>query len=192
MRTAIILVLAASLAGVATREASAGGAARGKPLARLKAAVAARAQHIPGGHLLAGRKASHGQKLTTTRAQKRDLQRGQALADVHRTGRTRVRSWRDVAWHPVTHAAIAAGLMVAVGMEPGMTLIAAALTYFSSRSAKKTSDGWLKLENRSIDVLERDGPDVAKRRFAAQGARRPEENLDKLRRNRHLRNGSFE
>jgi len=73
-----------------------------------------------------------------------------------------------------------------------MSLIAGGLAYFSSRSAKKTSDGWLKLENSSIDVLERDGPGAVKHRFSDQGARHPDKNLAKLQRNRQLRNQHYD
>lgn len=191
MRIALSLAIVIAVTSLQAREASAGGAQRGKAIDRVKAAVAARAKRIPGGHLLAGRQAT-GQKIATTRVQKRDLRRGQALADVHRTGATRVRSLGDVLWHPMTHGLIAFAGLMAVQSEPTMALIGAGIVYFSSRSAKKTSDGWLKLENRSIDVLESEGPDAVERRFANQGAKRPAENLDRLRKNRHLRNGSFD
>ena len=130
--------------------------------------------------------------MGATRAERVAHNRGRALADVHKTGRTRTRTLGDVAFHPVLHGAVALGGMLLLGVTPQMSLIAGALVYFSSRSAKKTSDGWLKLENSSIDVLERDGPDVAKRRFSNQGAREPAKNLAKLQRNRHLRNQHYD
>lgn len=132
------------------------------------------------------------QRLRARGAQRRDRHRGQALADVQRHGRTRIRSLGDLLYSPALHGAIAFTGMLSIGVRGGMALIAGGLVYASSRSARKTSDGWLKLENRSIQVLERDGPEAAARRLRDQGARDPQAGVKNLQKNRHLRNGSYE
>lgn len=125
-------------------------------------------------------------------ADRRAHQRGRALADVHKTGRTRVRTAGDVLFHPALQGAVAFGGMLLIGVQPQMALIAGVIVYASSRSIKKTSDGWLRLENRSIDILEQEGPDAVKRRFSRQGARKPDRNLGTLQQNRHLRNQHYD
>ncbi len=131
-------------------------------------------------------------RLRASRAQRRDSRRGQALADVQRHGRTRIRSARDLMWSPALHGAVIFAGMLSIGMKGGMALLAGGLVYASSRSAKKTSDGWLRLENHSIDVLERSGPEAAADRFADQGSRYPAAAVKTLQKNRHVRNGSYE
>jgi hypothetical protein len=132
------------------------------------------------------------QRLRATRAQRRDRHRGQALADVQRHGRTRIRSVGDLLYSPALHGAVAFAGMLSIGMKGGMALLAGGLVYASSRSAKKTSDGWLRLENRSMDVLEREGPQAAADRFRHMGARDPAASVKRLQKNRHLRNASYE
>lgn len=131
-------------------------------------------------------------RLRASRAQRRDRRRGQALADVQRHGQTRIRSMGDLLWSPTLHGAVVFAGMLSMGMKGGMALLAGGLVYASSRASKKTSDGWLRLENSSIDVLERSGPDAARSRFAHQGSREPGAAVKKLQNNRHLRNSSYD
>ncbi|HUS67238.1 MAG TPA: hypothetical protein VMZ28_22025 [Kofleriaceae bacterium] len=188
-RMAITMVLAVALVGLVTpREAGAGRGGGGKKLSQLRAKVARR---VAGSPKLAAAKMRL-KSMGATRAERVAHQRGRALADVHKTGRTRVRTVGDFLFHPALHGVVAFGGMLLLGMNPQMSLIAGGIVYFSGRSAKKTGDGWLKLENSSIDVLERDGPDVAKQRFSNQGAREPARNLAKLQRNRQLRNQHYD
>lgn len=125
------------------------------------------------------------------RAERRERNRGRALADVHLHGRTRIRTVGDLLWSPALHGVVVFAGMLAMSSKPTMALLAGGLVYASSRSAKKTSDGWLRLENRSIDVLEREGPEKAADRFSDMGSRDPAASVKTLQKNRHLRNGSY-
>jgi hypothetical protein len=184
MRTTVIT------AAVAMSLVSAGTAGAAPTRQKIKAAVARRTAPIKAA--FKKNVAGNFQRLRQTRAVRRDRRRGQALADVQRHGHRKVRSLGDVMWSPALHGALVFGGMLSMGMKGGMALLAGGLVYASSRSAKKTSDGWLTLENRSIDVLEREGPDAAARRFRHQGARDPQASVKRLQQNRHLRNASYE
>jgi hypothetical protein len=185
MRTAVIIIaLAVATAGTAT--ASTAGPRRGQ---RFRAVVA---RHTPRPvKKLVNRGMARLQRARQASAQKAAVRHGRALADVQQTGRTRVRSPRDLLWHPAVHGVASFVVMVGLGFQGTMAAIAGVVVFASSRSAQKTSDGWLALENRSIDVLERDGVDAARDRLRHQGAKDPDAAVGKLQRNRQLRNASY-
>ena len=183
MRTTVIT------AAVAMSLVSAGPAGAAPTRQKIKAAVARRTAQIKAA--FKKNVAGNFQRLRASRAQGGDRRRGQALADVQRHGHTKIRSVGDLLWSPALHGALVFGGMLSMGVKGGMALLAGGLVYASSRSAKKTSDGWLHLENRTIDVLEREGPQAAADRLSYQGASDPQASVKRLQQNRHLRNGSY-
>ena len=183
MRTVVIIItLAVATATLGTAHAS----QRGQ---RVRAVVA---RHTPRPvKKLVNRGMARLQRARQASDQKAAVRHGRALADVKLTGKTRVRSPRDFVWHPAVHGVASYFVMVGLGFQGTMAAIAGVVVFASSRSAKKTADGWLALENRSIDVLERDGVDAARTRLRDQGARDPDRAVKTLQRNRQLRNASY-
>jgi hypothetical protein len=188
MRTTVIAVLVAVSLGVVDHgDASAGARQKAR---RVKTTIARHTPRPVKSTIAAGR--ARLQRTRQASARRRDVRRGKALAEVQRYGHTRIRSLGDLLYSPALHGAVAFAGMLSVGMKGTMALIAGGLVYASSRAAKKTSDGWLALENKSISVLEREGPAAAADRLRHQGAREPEAGVKNLQKNRHLRNGSYE
>ncbi|HEY8142030.1 MAG TPA: hypothetical protein VIG06_05140 [Kofleriaceae bacterium] len=187
MRTFVIIItLAVATATLGTAYASTAGPRRGQ---RFRAVVA---RHTPRPvKKLVNRGMARLQRARQASDQKAAVRHGRALADVKQTGKTRVRSPRDLLWHPAVHGVASFVVMVGLGFEGTMAAIAGVVVFASSRSAQKTSDGWLALENRSIDVLEQGGVDAARGRLRNQGAKNPDAAVRRLQRNRQLRNASY-
>ena len=188
MRTTVIIAAVVVTIGFGSEHGARAGSARPR-VRRVKAAIA---RHIPApvkATLTSG--LVRLQRARRARAGRRDLRRGQALADVKRHGTTKLRTMGDLRYSPAVHGVASTLVMLGLGFQGAMAAIGGGVVYLSSRSAKKTSDGWLALENRSIDVLERDGPAAVKQRFSRQGAKNPDASLERLQQNRHLRNGSY-
>src|SRR5689334_19306625 len=102
-RKAMTMVLAVALIGLLSpRDAGAGRGGGGKKLSELKAKVARRVAASP--KLSAAR--ARLKAMGATRAERVARNRGRALADVHRTGRTRTRTVGDVLFHPALHGAV--------------------------------------------------------------------------------------
>lgn len=185
MRT-VVIVFAVAISGLGTANASDAAPRRGQ---RARAAVA---RHTP---RLVKKTLDRGlarlRRARQASDQKAAVRHGRALADVKLTGKARLRSPRDLVWHPAVHGVASYVVMIGLGFEGAMAAIAGVVVFASSRSARKTSDGWLALENRSIDVLERDGVDAARARLRDQGARDPDRAVKRLQRNRQLRNASY-
>lgn len=189
MRTTVIAAAIVSTLVVQTGRADAA-AGRQKKTTRVKAAIARRTPPAVKRTLKSG--LARLGRTRQTHAERRALRRGQALADVQRHGRTKIRSVGDLLWSPALHGAVVFVGMLSTGMKPTMAAIGGGIVWASSRSAKKTSDGWLKLENRSISVLETEGPEAAADRLRRQGSRQPREAVKTLQNNRHVRNGSYD